>query len=298
MAMPKLSQRTISALQRVITGDRLDARTPAVAPYQSGPRLVRFFNEHGCNDVYPAGGGFPSRWQYVEDRLTAINETAQLIEVIEAAVYPSRFLDTEFAVEEAVTYLNRYLRHDKLELVSSAGVYRLRRTGERLVELESKLAVPLASHQFIEEQLTKCDRKLQDVDYDGAITNARSLIEALLSEIEAKLDLSPPQYDGDLPRLYRRVQKLLNLEPSRPDISDSLRQVLGGLASIIAGLAPLRNKMGDAHVRSYKPERHHAKLAVNAAKTVADFLIDSFEYQKATGKVAELNPSKQGYPDA
>lgn len=32
--------------------------------------------------------------------------------------------------------------------------------------------------------------------------------------------------------------------------------MLRGLSNIIAGLAPLRNKMGDAHVRSHKPERH------------------------------------------
>ena len=47
----------------------------------------------------------------------------------------------------------------------------------------------------------------------------------------------------------------------------------------------LRNKMGDAHVRTYKPERHHAKLAVNSAKTLTDFLIDTLEYQERTGRI-------------
>ena len=49
--------------------------------------------------------------------------------------------------------------------------------------------------------------------------------------------------------------------------------------------ATVRDKMGDAHVRSYKPARHHAKLAVNAAKTLLDFLYDSFEYQRSTGTI-------------
>jgi hypothetical protein len=44
--------------------------------------------------------------------------------------------------------------------------------------------------------------------------------------------------------------------------------------------------MSDAHARQYRPHRHHAKLAVNAAKTVVDFLQDSFEYQQERGLIA------------
>jgi hypothetical protein len=114
-----------------------------------------------------------------------------------------------------------------------------------------------------------------------------SLLEAVLFEIEGRMEPARPNYSGDLPKLYRRVQKLLNLDPARTDISDSLKQILSGLVNVVSGLAPLRNKMGDAHVRTYKPDRHHAKLAVNAAKTVTDFIIDSFEYQKTTGRISE-----------
>jgi hypothetical protein len=74
------------------------------------------------------------------------------------------------------------------------------------------------------------------------------------------------------------VQKELNLHPSRSDISDTIRQVLSGLNSIVNGLAGMRNKMSDAHA-GYKPAKHHAKLAVNAAKTLADFLFETHAYQ-------------------
>lgn len=96
-------------------------------------------------------------------------------------------------------------------------------------------------------------------------------------------------YDGDLPRLYKRVQKLLNLEPDRKDISDALRAVLSGLSSIVHGLAPLRNKMSDAHPAVFQPSRHHAKLAVNAAKTLVDFLFDTYEYQRIRGLLKPVN---------
>ena len=132
---------------------------------------------------------------------------------------------------------------------------------------------------FVDQQVKKCDRKLAENDFDGAITNARSLLEVVLSDVEQELSPeSPPPYDGDLINLYKRVQKLLNLEPSRSDIAEPLKQVLGGLASIVAGLAGLRNKMGDAHVRSYQPAKRHAILVVNAAKTLAAFVVDTKDY--------------------
>ncbi len=290
MHTPKISQRAISAVQRVITGDAVDhPKMGPLAPYQGGPKLVAFFNELGSNDVY--GAGFPSRWHYAENRLRALNGTPDLARAIEGAVFPARFLDTKFEATKAVEYLNRYLAYDGYELTPSGKGYRLQRTGERLVEIDSKLeARARTSHEFIDEQLTKCDRKLQDADYDGAITNARSLLEAVLFEIEGRLDAAQPAYDGDLMKLYRRVQKLMNLDPARADVSDSLRQILSGLVNVVSGLAPLRNKMGDAHVRIHKPERRHAKLAVNAAKTLTDFVIDSFEYQKSAGKIREIDP--------
>ena len=284
-----LSQRTLSEAQKVITGNPVGSLEKPISPYRSGPALVSFFNEFGFSDHYSKSGGFPSRWQYAEERLTQMNGSETLAKAIEAAVAPLRFLDTEFAVDVAVDHLNRYLSYDGCELVMVGAVYRVRARGEPLIEVEAQLQPKVhAGHEFIAEQIEKCDRKLREEDYDGAITNARSAIEAVLSDIQARLALTPPQYDGDLPKLYKRVQKLLNLDPERPDVAESLRQLLRGLANIVSGIAPLRNKMGDAHVRTYKPARHHAKLAVNAAKTFLDFIYDTFEYQKASGRLVEL----------
>ena len=74
-------------------------------------------------------------------------------------------------------------------------------------------------------------------DYDGAITNAWVLVEAVLAAIEKEFDPNAPDYDGDLPKLYKRVQKHLNLSPENPKISNSLKQTLTGFISIIGGLS-------------------------------------------------------------
>lgn len=54
-------------------------------------------------------------------------------------------------------------------------------------------------------------RHLSAEHFDGAITNARSLVEAVLTAIEAEFDSATSDYDGDLQRLYKRVAKQLNL---------------------------------------------------------------------------------------
>jgi hypothetical protein len=280
-----LSARSITALQKLITGDDIKAGVSALAPYRGGPALVTFFNEFAGNDSY--GQGFPSRWKYAEDKLQSHNGTKELTAIIEAALEPDHFFDTSFTLDAAVDYLNRYLDRDGYTVVVSGKKCRMETNTGLTVEAESVLPVrdPL-SHEFIREQTDKCDKKVSDGDYDGAITNARSLIEAVLYEIEGRLAGDQQPYDGDLQKLYKRTQKLLNLDPEKAEISESLKMVLRGLSSIVAGIAPLRNKMADAHVRTYKPERHHAKLAVNSAKTLTDFLIDTLEYQERTGRIA------------
>jgi len=135
------------------------------------------------------------------------------------------------------------------------------------------------NHEFISEQIEKCRNKIKNQDFDGAITNARSLLEAILVEIEKKLVKEPPKYDGHLNRLFNRVRELLNLDPSREDLSQNLKKILSGLINIVSGLAPIRNKMSDSHARELKPSKHHAVLVVNAVKTVSNFLFDTFEYQ-------------------
>jgi hypothetical protein len=64
--------------------------------------------------------------------------------------------------------------------------------------------------------------------------------------------------------------------------------MIKGLILVINGLAPLRNKMSDGHARSRKPAPHHARFAVNAAKTVAYFLVESYAYQLEKGLIRQL----------
>ncbi len=279
----KVSNQTIRAVQKLITGDPI-SNDKSLAPYLSGPSLIEYFNEFGSDDIYCQG--FPSRWMYVEGKLSEYNGKPIFKKIIESAVDPRRYFGTEFSLEEAVEYLNQYLEFDGYKLTKKENKYILSRLSEDIVNFEHAILESNAPNiEFIREQTYKCKSKILQGDHDGAITNARSLLEAVLLEIEEKICGSRQKYNGDLNKLYKRVQKILNLEPCRTDISESLKQILSGIVSIVGGIAPLRNKMSDSHARSYKPAEHHAKLAVNSVNTICMFLLESFEYQVKSGYI-------------
>jgi hypothetical protein len=57
--------------------------------------------------------------------------------------------------------------------------------------------------------------------------------------------------------------------------------ILDGLQKQSGGLFELANKANDRHARRDNPAKHHAKLVVNAAFTLCEFLLESYEYQQA-----------------
>lgn len=270
----QISERTISALGQIVTGD------DKLSPYRSGPELVKLFNEFGSNDVY--GQGFPSRWQYAEEKIREFNQTDNLASLICEVFDPREYLDSQFDVNEAIDYINKRINYDGYEIFLSNGFAKIRQLNGDIVEFISPYQYSEDENfKFIEEQIAKSEDKILKEDYDGAITNARSLVEAVLTDIESSFDSEAPDYDGDLLKLYKRVQNHLNLDPANSNINNSLKQTLSGLISILNGIASVSNKMGDRHVRTYKPFKHHAILVVNCARTFCKFMYDTKQYQES-----------------
>tara|TARA_R110002072_G_scaffold30353_3_gene94848 strand:- start:1698 stop:2579 length:882 start_codon:yes stop_codon:yes gene_type:complete len=287
-----LSERSVRALEKVLTGDPVSGEE-SIAPYRSGPNLVDFFVDLGENDVY--GPGFGSRRSYTTDRVRRLIREGRVAELVGAAFNPAHFLDDlALPVEAAVEYFNRYVQYDGLQLVRVGQRYQLGNLAGQIVEFESPFSdSPERLHVFVEEQIAKCEQKLGTEDFDGAITNARSLVESILVSIDERLNGLSAPYGGDLKKLFSRVSNQLNLRGNRQDIPGGLREVISGLRSIVGGLAAIRNTMSDAHSPRYRASRHHARLAVNSAKTVADFLCQTFEYQKLKGTVLEHQEGEQ-----
>lgn len=236
------------------------------------------------------GGGFPTRRVFAQDKVRELNGTDRLDRALCAAVDPRRFLNIELSAEAAVAKLNETLKFDGFQLVEEGMEYRVRGTATGRVSVNPEVMSPnVRTQAAIDESIRKCESKLSDGDYTGAVTNARTLIEAALTAIEEELAPDGMVHDGDLVKQYKRVQKLLNLAPDRQDIDQSLKQVLGGLTSIVNGLSAVRNKMSDSHASSFPAQKHHAQLAVHAAATLANFLFDSKLVQQEQGTISRAH---------
>jgi len=279
----EISENTIDSLEKIICGNPV-YRDKQLSPYRTGAALVAFFNQFGFDDEYESG--FPARWQYTKDKIRSLNSSNKIVSVIEAAVDPRHFLGKPYEVEKAVEYINQFMKFDGFELRMIGNFYKVCEIKKDLVEVSNPFTtIGLPNHQYLLEQIDKCDTKISDNDYEGAITNARSMLEAVLLDLEELIVGERQKYDGNLNQLFTRVRNLLNLDPSRPDITNSLRQLLSGLISVVNGISSLRNKMSDAHARTYKAEKHHAQLAVNSSRTIVDFIFETFEYQLKKGLI-------------
>ncbi len=124
------------------------------------------------------------------------------------------------------------------------------------------------------------DRRISDPE--GAITSARTLLEAVCKHVLDESNITYQDKD-DLPKLYSLVAHHLNLSPSQ-HTERLFKQILGGCHSIIEGLGSLRNKLSDAHASSkvaVRPLPRHAELAVNLAGTMATFILATWEQKRS-----------------
>jgi hypothetical protein len=276
----RLSAGTLDALAGVITGDGMSGGN-RVAPYRTKDELLNFLLATAKGVDETAKG--LSRGKMVRHELQRWSGTPTLGRLLEAAVNPSEFIGKSVGVDVAVAHLNEHLGHEGYRLVRDAHGY-------RLIELTADVhARPetdpstILTDAYVREQVDKCDQKLAGSDLDGAITNARTLVEAVLYALEDRLLETRTDFSGDLPKQFRHVAKLLRVDADRAGLDQRFKDVARGLLGAIHGLAPLRNGMSDAHARIAAPAPHHAALVVNAAKTVALFLVASFNFQVARG---------------
>lgn len=118
----------------------------------------------------------------------------------------------------------------------------------------------------------------RDADPEGAITAARTLVETVCKHILDEAGISYPD-DADLPKLHHLVSSAMNLAPSQ-QTADALRRMMGGIQSVVEGLAALRNRLGDAHGKATDavlPSSALSAFAVNLAGGTALFLVESWE---------------------
>lgn len=282
-----LSQRTLTTLAELITGDGPRGSNEKLSPYRTLAQITDFFRDFGERDLHPRSGA-PSRFAYTKEKLEKFNGTDKMPRIICNAL--DFWGEHGLNPEHAGAHLNTNLRRDGHEAVVEERYLRMNGdTAETepyfvVRPLQSAvLGVPSLvklSEESITEHIAKARRKIEAGDSSGAIASAYTLVEEFLKQLLRKTGTTFNENEGDIRALYKLLSTPLNLSPSGESLEAYLKAILSGLQSQISGLFEIANKASDRHARRYNPAPHHARLAVNVAFTLCEFLLESFQYQQ------------------
>jgi hypothetical protein len=140
---------------------------------------------------------------------------------------------------------------------------------------------------YVMQQITRMEASVFD-DPALAIGTAKELIETCCRTVLQERGKEPDD-KWDLSQLVKYTSRELKLIPENiPDeakSAETVRRVLGNLASITQGIGELRNAYGTGHGKGAKHRGlspRHARLAVGAASTLAIFLVQTHREQTET----------------
>lgn len=120
-------------------------------------------------------------------------------------------------------------------------------------------------------------RALEDVDnghYDSALTKCRTLIEETFCYV-IELQGEKPSDSGDIGKLYNQVKQLYHMHQDKT-VDKRINMLLSGLEKILTAIAQMRNEGSDSHgvgQRRFNIAEHHARLFVNSAMTMSEFIL-------------------------
>ena len=203
------------------------------------------------------------------------------------ALHPVVQADPE-EVTRLVTEFNTRLKADGWKLAASGELSgRPLYIGERIGSLvlptlvHAKVVAEVLDANYLARQIQRMEHAL-GVDVELAIGTAKEFTETICKTILEKSGLSAPTKD-DLPKLVKQTMKQLKLTPAEiPNAArgaDTIRVLLSNLATVVKGLAELRNLYGSGHGKHAESGGlglRHAKLAVGAATTLGVFLFDTY----------------------
>ena len=184
--------------------------------------------------------------------------------------------------DEARQPLRKALHRDGYELAEDGTISRTA-TGPLVLSSMTGLRDPAA----IIDNLERIQRAV-DTDPAQVIGSAKELIESTAKTVLAQLGLPVDETD-DVPALVAQAQQALHLHPSSgaagPDGSAAVKKVLGAVTTVTTGVAEMRNRgFGTGHgPGAQRPALHprHARLAVNAARTWCELILDTLADRRA-----------------
>lgn len=260
-------------------------------PYLSGPDICGISAKFGLAASYSWSGGAKSRWEYMNDLLKYCISRNRASDLLAFLFSKEQFADvlrgcTPAEIDAAypkiiasvIDHINSELYFGGNELVRTGSRFAVQTKGTA-VTVEAP-AVKTIDREYI---LNLSGRAMEDVtagNYDSAITKCRTLLEEVFFYVIEKKN-EQPVTSGDIGKLYGQVKGLYNMHQNK-DLDKRINGLLSGLEKILTAISDMRNKGSDAHgagSNRIKIDEHHARLFVNSAMTMADFVLSVCEHQ-------------------
>ena len=254
-------------------------------PYLSGSVIAGISQRFGLPASYSWNGGNKSRWEYMDDLLVhciAKNRASDLLSFI--------FSKQQFAdklrgkTPEQIDSIYNHIVGVMIEQINGVlcfGDNKLSVVGNQFCvnPIGAVIEITAPAVKSIDRNYIKdlSDRAMQDVvskNYDSAITKSRTLLEEVFCYVIEKKKETPSDA-GDIGKLYKQVKQLYNMHTDR-DVDRRINTLLSGLEKIVSAIAEMRNTNSDAHGVGSKRmiiADHHARLIVNSAMTMAEFVL-------------------------
>lgn len=254
-------------------------------PYLSGPTLCDISNKFGLPVTYGWNGGAQSRWAYLDNLLAHCIQNKRESDLLAFLFSKGQFVDKlRGQTPEVIEYAYAQIVNAVIGQINGAlyfGGNELVQVGKVFVicELGSTVSVATPSVKTIDRSYITdlSDRAMKDVidgNYDSAITKSRTLLEEVFCYVIEKKGEDPSE-SGDIGKLYNQVKQLYNMHQSK-DMDKRINGLLSGLEKILSAIAEMRNKGSDSHgvgAKRISIADHHARLFVNSAMTMADFVL-------------------------
>ena len=200
----------------------------------------------------------------------------------------------EASDEECVKLLSDLLLYYELNILDNHREENNRPLYEkckRIIEREKvnyKLETPAVSrisNDYVIDIAGRANRDVDNGEYDSAITKARTLLEEVFIHSLEVIDIEPDR-SGEINKLYRQVKNNYDMH-SDNNIDVRIKKLIGGLNSIVSAISELRNIESDAHGAGRKRmgiNMHHARLFVNSAVVLSEFILSVSENKNGEKK--------------
>ena len=255
---------------------------PIQMPYLSGVEICQISRRFGLPQEYSK----LSRWQYFENLMNYAmqrNKMSLFLEYLFSKENFQRRLERcrsreevnekhKYIVEKAIEHINKILYFGGHELIRANNIFIIK-------EINEKVEISIPKIKIVNREYIKglSERALQDVEsgnLDSAITKARTILEETFCYV-IELKQETPTNSGNINTLYKHVKDLYNMHIDK-DMDVRIKKMLSGLENIVQAVSEIRNNGSDSHglgSRRINIKSYHARLVVNSATIMADFIL-------------------------